>query len=1677
MIRMRQTTMDTSRVLLLLLISTLVLGTHGQEPATNKSSTLTEAPATTSGVPCGGLLSSGEFSLKSPGYPVQYPSGSLCSWRVARRSPGVCGLELTFQSFDLEPSDDCAYDYLQVDGTRVCGKIRDGSVRVFMFSENETTIRFVSDKQNTRSGFDIRVRQITTCNPDATGFSCSRTFDEKEFFLRSPDYPANYSDHSNCTYRILRSGERVCAIRLTFASFHVEESVNCKSDYFAVDGKKFCGKLEDATTETFPFHGTEKLLSFFSDSSVSGPGFFAHVQQEDCDPRAPQLASRPQVLLGHQVRLIVFTLPFARTTTFELKSPGYPLSPYSPNLNCRYRVLRSSPDLCDLTITVLEFRLQEGEVCENDFLQVAEERLCGTIERGMTRTYSFGSADEITMNFDTDSTRGDKGFHIMGEQVDCNATAGNTTKQQRKAQRAWDCDRTLTALEDTLRSPAFPDPYPAGVDCRWMVVRAGQGHCELEITIHSLHIQVGESCQFDYLEVDGHRFCGSTTAGNKRIFSFKTDQIVIHFHSDSATNDRGFEVSLKQRECQPTTTPSSSAASSCDQVFDSKSFVLVSPNHPREYDNGLDCKYVIRRSSEEVCRLEMEFLRFDVESSSNCEYDYLSINGEKICGLIENTTRTYLFQDYEKQLLFHSDSGTSRPGFMIRVSQVDCSASTDPPQPPPSKPCDQRFASAAFELRSDNYPSNYDSHLRCTYTVARAHPGVCALELTFLGFDVEASDGCQYDYLKLQDERLCGVYPANLKRIIPFEDADLKLEFHSDGATTRPGFHIRGQQMDCAPLSPDQVVPPSSIGNCDLTFNNVSGTFQTPRFPETYPPSSKCMYRFVAQPEFCRITFQFLEFGLQADNALCETDFLKINGIKYCGPQLLGQKRTVTFYGYPREVNVTFESDGLISDKGFYAIYRQLPCSPALARSPSQRTDGKACDRLYASLSFSILSPGHPDNYPGDAECRYTVRRLGPRICRLKLSFRQFDVESSEGCEYDYLLVDGHKMCGTLPANHIRMVEFRDYQTIFTFHSDSANSKPGFVIKVEQEECNDNNRGQQIPNQKGQQPLNPNQKGLQFQQSSNNQNSHQFQQPNNNQNSHQFQQPNFNQNSHQFQLPNPNQRGQQIPKFEAHFELPPVVAEPPPQHIEEQYYVQQPPQHFDYEHLVDYPLYEASSLQRNMQMPVQNCDRTFMKNEFEIRSVNFPGPYPHGLNCRYLVKKASRDICWVKLVFLRFDLEPSDDCHFDYLSINGKRICGTLQDDEIRAYIFNSEEITMYFRSDGANAHRGFLIRGEQLKCKTKEPMLPAPAPTDKGQQQQQSCGRTFDRDLFVVQSPGFPDPYPPGSQCSWEVRKASRYVCGLQLTLLAFDVENEASCGRDYLQIDQGDRLCGPVPARTIRNVQFAGETVTITFRSDGKNERPGFSILVQQLEDCENIKRSAPTLGECSQEYSAESFLVQSPGFPDEYPAQQSCEYRVRRRSPAHCRLELRVLAFDVEQGPDGKCDADCLELPPSGRRWCGQLQKDHTESVLFTTEEIVLTFRSDATTQRPGFSIQVRQMTDCGSGNASLPLDKCGGVFSAEEFSLKSPNFPDDYPHDANCEYVVRRQSDAVCGLELSFAHFDVEKGPDCTYDYLDIGHKTICGQLPSGFTRHFDVFLECLLTKVANRGRCFTGLEVQ
>ena len=100
---------------------------------------------------------------------------------------------------------------------------------------------------------------------------------------------------------------------------------------------------------------------------------------------------------------------------------------------------------------------------------------------------------------------------------------------------------------------------------------------------------------------------------------------------------------------------------------------IISPNHPNDYNNNMDCQTTIRFSAGE--RISIQFLAFDIEENSECVWDWLEIRdgdsadssllGSKLCGdtnpdPIESTSNTLT-------LVFHSDSSVVRSGFMIKA--------------------------------------------------------------------------------------------------------------------------------------------------------------------------------------------------------------------------------------------------------------------------------------------------------------------------------------------------------------------------------------------------------------------------------------------------------------------------------------------------------------------------------------------------------------------------------------------------------------------------------------------------------------------------------------------------------------------------------------------------------------------------------------------------------------------------------------------------------------------------------------------------------------------------------------------------------------------------------------------------------------------------------------------------
>ena len=117
---------------------------------------------------CGGTLEGSSGTLKTPGYPHQYPHRTLCTWKII--GPPNRRIKLTFDDFDLERPfnrrnrTSCSYDYVYVTSGSLRGfrtpafngsKVRCGSeIPEPVFStSNEMLISFKSDGSVSHRGF------------------------------------------------------------------------------------------------------------------------------------------------------------------------------------------------------------------------------------------------------------------------------------------------------------------------------------------------------------------------------------------------------------------------------------------------------------------------------------------------------------------------------------------------------------------------------------------------------------------------------------------------------------------------------------------------------------------------------------------------------------------------------------------------------------------------------------------------------------------------------------------------------------------------------------------------------------------------------------------------------------------------------------------------------------------------------------------------------------------------------------------------------------------------------------------------------------------------------------------------------------------------------------------------------------------------------------------------------------------------------------------------------------------------------------------------------------------------------------------------------------------------------------------------------------------------------------
>uniref|UniRef100_A0A0F8AH39 Cubilin n=1 Tax=Larimichthys crocea TaxID=215358 RepID=A0A0F8AH39_LARCR len=179
----------------------------------------------------------------------------------------------------------------------------------------------------------------------------------------------------------------------------------------------------------------------------------------------------------------------------------------------------------------------------------------------------------------------------------------------------------------------------------------------------------------------------------------------------------------------------------------------------------------------------------------------------------------------------------------------------------------------------------------------------------------------------------------------------------------------------------------ASTSSCGGDLVMERGAFNSPNYPDAYPPNVECVWTIRSSPGN-RLQLSFIVFHLQGGSG-CQNDYLEVREGNSTGP-LVG-----SFCGNSLPSNYTsvighilwikFVSDASISGAGFRATFAHLYGNDVMGEFGQ------------------IASPLYPRLYPNNAHYHWTITVEGDRYIQIR--FLDIDIEDLYNCYYDQLKV------------------------------------------------------------------------------------------------------------------------------------------------------------------------------------------------------------------------------------------------------------------------------------------------------------------------------------------------------------------------------------------------------------------------------------------------------------------------------------------------------------------------------------------------------------------------------------------------------------------------------------------------------------------------------------------------
>ncbi|XP_022107899.1 cubilin-like isoform X2 [Acanthaster planci] len=1479
---------------------------------------------------CGGVYTDPSQDLISPYFPNYYPHDKTCEYVI--NAPQGQVVVLTFVTFDIEAHLNCDYDYLEVrDGasedatliSKLCGTALPSDQTS---NGNSMYLKFVTDGSVANYGF-----RATFSFEDAGPGSCGGQFTGDTGIIASPPHPQGYPHGVNCIYVITVSDGYV--IRLTFNSFSLESATNCIFDYVQIydnatnaaspDLGRYCGSDSPPVLTT---SGNIMTVIFHTDSSVAREGFTANYVALDAT-----------TVCGGDLT----------TPTGVITTPNYP-DDYPHNRQCVWVI--SVPTGQQISVNFTDFDLEQHFNCAFDYVELrnggyATSPLIGTFcGSSINPTMYTSHSNKMYIKFESDFSLSARGFSLA---YDGTATG---------------CGGSLTTPTGSFVSPNYPFPYGHNAECFWLIT-ANQGST-LYLTFADFDVETHSSCYYDYVRVfDGltendpilGTYCGTDLPPPIQSTS---NGLRVKFRTDYSVSGSGFHAAYQ---------------TNCDHVrLTDYNGVIESPNFPDPYPHNRDCTWIIVTT--EGNTVNLTFTTLELEFHSTCSYDYIEVRdgqdddspliGSQLCG--QNLQPEDMFFTSTSQYLlikFHSDSSVADAGFQASYVINGCGGV---------------LTENTGTLSSPNYPNHYDHNRVCTWTITVDFGH--AITLTITDFDVEASNNCNFDALKVYSgtdangqllAQIC--HTQTSPQQISTTGRNMFVYFRTDSSINGRGFTANYQSID---------------GGCGGNFSTPTGDFHSHNYPNNYDHNTDCTW-LITVAEDHRVKLTFLDF--QLEGASCQYDYVRVyDGPSLNYPVLLtqcgdGLPDPPTIYSSDRQMFIRMLADGSVSRRGFHATYET------------------ACGgRLDATQTGVVKSTNYPSTYPAYQNCTWIIESANPGD-RVTLTFSHVDIEASpNGCEHDVLTIrEGNdengpvisEICGTtLPAP---ITSFGAALTV-TFTSDSSVEQTGFrftystSLSVCGGDITATDGAFSSPGYPANYPVDT-ECVWTIQSSPGNQVQVSFSV--------------FNLESiciHDYlEARVGNENGTLIGRFCGPRRPSNLTA--------------------------------SGSMWLKFRSDASGTGVGFLANfaqvfggtliapTGQIASPLYPNNYLNNLDVVWSIYVSGS--ARVRITFTQFSVEPGFNlCNYDALEVyDGPDTQASLIlsacDTSLPNPVESSGSVaTLRFRTDGSVVSSGWLLNWIEVTGT----VIPSTLPPNQcgGVLAAMDTAQTFS-------SPNYPNGYGHNLDCYWLIEADPGRTVRLEFTDI--NLEPHPSCFFDYIQLYDGSVAdpssslvthCGrvdplPNPVFSTSNTMYA------VFHSDNSVNGTGFQASYQSY---------------CGGNIISQAGTITSPLYPSNYPNNQDCVWVVQATTGSTIQVTFQS-SFNI--ATSSNCQNDYVQLynggedtsPPLGSsttgRYCGSTAPAQMET---SSNLLRVKFHSDASGVATGFSFSfLAQQQGCG-GAVSL-----SDVLPSTD--IMSPNYPSNYPQSVECIWIVT--APAGQAIRMTFdPQFYIEPHPSCVYDYLEI-----------------------------------------